>query len=154
MRCELISTHASANCNSTNYLLLKLIFNMRYYVTCSWPVGYRRIIIPKKALQSTPRVINIAYVIGLDGIQWNMKHSCKCCRSQRVLTSRLWQNVQRECFIFCGITRKKNPLCELIITRTYSKSSWYWFSFEREMTTKPSVFGQPPIKKWYLTAIQ
>ena len=36
---------------------------------------------------------------------------------------------------------KKKPLCELIITRTYSKSSWCGSNWQREMTTTPSVFG-------------
>ena len=43
---------------------------------------------------------------------------------------------------YFAVNHEENPLrdCELFITRTYSNSSWYWFSFEREMTIKLPVF--------------
>lgn len=39
---------------------------------------------------------------------------------------------------YFAVTYKENPLCELFATPTYSKASWYGFSFERKMTTKPA----------------
>ena len=76
----------------------------------------------------------------------NRKHEvCKFRRSQRVLTSWLRQNWHNDCYIFHGKPRKKRKkkknVCELFITSTYSKSSWNGSRFEREMTTKHSVFG-------------
>ena len=56
------------------------------------------------------------------------------------LTSWLRQNLHDKCSCF-AVNHEENPLCELFISRTYSKSSWYGFSFECEMTAKPSVFG-------------
>ena len=46
---------------------------------------------------------------------------------------------QRELYFM--VDHEENPFSQLLITRSYSKSSWYGSSFECEMTTKPSVFG-------------
>ena len=37
------------------------------------------------------------------------------------------------------VDHEENPFSQLLITRSYSKSSWYGSSFERELTTKRSV---------------
>ena len=58
--------------------------------------------------------------------------------SQRVLTTKLTQRVFESYF---AVTHEETPLCELFITNTYSKSSWYGSSFGRKMTTKHIVFG-------------
>ena len=53
--------------------------------------------------------------MGLSGLPQNMKHeSCKLCYSQQVLTSD---------------KPRKEPLCELPITRAYTTSSWNGFKF-------------------------
>ena len=61
------------------------------------------------------------------------------CRSQRVLTSSLCQNLHDECFHISRYFHEENPYCELFIIRTYSKSSLYRSRFECERTTTLSV---------------
>ena len=48
------------------------------------------------------------YTMGLSGLPRNTKHElCTFCRSQRVLSSRLCQNVHNKCFLFCGNPRRQ-----------------------------------------------
>ena len=60
---------------------------------------------------------------GSERLQRNMKRELfTFCRSRRGLAVWLQQNLHSECIRFRGEPGRK-PLCELFITRTYSKSS-------------------------------
>ena len=68
--------------------------------------------------------------MGLGGLLRNKNELAPTKLTQRVLKKNNKKNSGKS---------RRNPLCELFITRTYNKSTWYGSSFEREMTTKPSI---------------
>ena len=72
--------------------------------------------------------------MGLGGLLSNKNELAPTKLTQRVL--------KKNQYIYIFLNRgksRRNPLCELFITRTYNNSTWYGSSFVREMTTKPSI---------------